>query len=74
MCSKPSQHGNHACPYLVPVTADRLFVYPTRVFCRPPGGRLRIPAASTIERVCIRNYRTCPGYRASTGVEIDGTT
>lgn len=60
------QRGNDTCPFLVPVLADHLFVYPTRAFCRRPGARLRIPAETTLERVCTRSHRTCPGYQAST--------
>ena len=71
MPPRASQRGNDSCPFLVPVMADRLFVYPTRAFCRPPGGRLRIPADTTIERLCTRRHRSCPGYRGSIQVAID---
>src|SRR3989304_1410380 len=38
---------SEACPFLTPVTADRLWLYPTGAFCRRPGQRLRVPAAAT---------------------------
>ena len=66
MPSRLSQRGNHACPFLVPVSANQLFIYPTSAFCRPPWGGLRIPADTTIEGVCTRGaHRACPGYLAS---------
>jgi hypothetical protein len=61
-------HGSEpACPFLVPVTADRMFVYPVGAFCRQPGRRVKVPAASTLDRICsTRAYRTCPGAAAAT--------
>lgn len=54
------------CPLLVPVTADRLWMYPISAYCRWPHHRVRVPAAATLARVCMRpGYRECAGYRAS---------
>jgi hypothetical protein len=54
-----------ACPFLVPVTADRMFMYPVGAFCRRPNHAVRVPAASTVMRMCgTPQYRTCPGVRA----------
>ena len=52
------------CPFLVPVVADRLWLYPTSVYCRRPDARLRAPAAATLARTCMAPaHATCPGYR-----------
>ena len=54
-----------ACPFLVPVTADHMFMYPVSAFCRRPNHPVRVPAASTVMRMCgTREYRKCPGARA----------
>lgn len=54
------------CPLLIPVTADRLWMYPTSAYCCRPDRRVRVPAAATLERVCMGpGYRACAGYRAS---------
>ena len=54
------------CPMLVPVTADRLWMYPTSAYCRRLDRRVRVPAAATLARVCLGSgYRDCAGYRAS---------
>jgi hypothetical protein len=52
-----------ACPFLVPVMADRLWLRPTGAYCRRPDGRVRIPAASTIDCICMTPaYLVCAGY------------
>lgn len=54
------------CPFLVPVVADRLWLYPLGVYCRRPEQRLRVPTATTLARVCSTpSHVGCPGYRAS---------
>jgi len=59
----PDDHEG-ACPFLVPVTADHMFVYPVSAFCRRPNHHVRVPAASTVMRMCgTREYRKCPGAR-----------
>jgi hypothetical protein len=55
-----------ACPLLVPVRADRLWVYPTSAFCRRPSQRVRVPGNATLADVCTTpRYLDCAGYRAS---------
>jgi hypothetical protein len=56
------------CPFLVPVMADRLWMYPMPAYCRRPGARVKVPAPETFLRVCAspRHVR-CPGYLASAG-------
>ncbi len=57
-----------ACPYLVPVTADRLWVYPVGAFCRRPGCGVRVPAPATLASTCTGPaHRACEGYRAAAG-------
>jgi hypothetical protein len=54
-----------ACPCLVDVVADRLFMYPVGAFCRRPDGHVRVPAGVTLARVCTTPaYLACAGYRA----------
>jgi hypothetical protein len=53
------------CPFLVPVTADRLWVYPVSAYCRRPDHPLRVPASNTLEHICTDDYSRCPGYQAS---------
>lgn len=59
------------CPLLTAVTADWLWLYPTVAYCRPESGRLRVPSAGTVARVCTtRRHTACPAYRrwrAATG-------
>ncbi len=57
------------CPFLVPVTADRLWIYPVGAFCRRPGLRVRVPAPATLASTCTTpDHRACPGY----GIASDG--
>lgn len=52
------------CPFLRPVTADRLWMYPTGVYCRPPWGRVRVPSRDSLIRFCLNGgYHDCPSYR-----------
>jgi len=54
------------CPFLVAVVNDRLWQRPTGVYCLRPGGRVRLPARSTLARICTTpEYRTCASYRVS---------
>jgi hypothetical protein len=55
------------CPFLVPVMADRLWMYPMPAYCRRPDARVKVPAAETFLRVCTSSgYLRCPGFLAST--------
>jgi hypothetical protein len=66
-----SESESQACPYLVPVTADRMFMYPVGAFCRRPSHAVRVPASTTLARVCCTpEYRTCTG--AAAALEADG--
>jgi hypothetical protein len=40
------------CPFLVPVMADSLWMYPMPAYCRRPGARVKVPASETFLRVC----------------------
>jgi hypothetical protein len=54
------------CPYLIPVTADRVWMYPVSAFCRRPEGAIKVPAARTLERTCSTPaYAECVGFLAS---------
>lgn len=56
------------CPFLVPVMADRLWMYPMPAYCRRPDAHVKVPAPETFLRVCAspRHVR-CPGFVASAG-------
>lgn len=60
---EPGQGG--ACPFLMPVMADRLRLYPVGAYCRPPGRRVRVPAAATVTCICATAaHLICPAYLA----------
>jgi len=62
------------CPFLQPVVADWIWMYPTAAYCRPPSGRVRVPAPETLARLCTNGqYHDCPGYRQRHLPEIDTT-
>ncbi len=54
------------CPFLFPVLADQLCVYPVPAYCRRPNGGVRVPARATLMRLCMSNYAECSGYQACT--------
>ena len=54
-----------ACPYLVPVTADHLWLYPVSSYCTSRD-RTRVPGAMSIAQVCMEQAHTqCAGYLAA---------
>ena len=54
------------CPFLVPVIADRLWLYPVGAYCRRPDRSVRVPAGITFARFCTTpSYVACSGYRLS---------
>lgn len=56
---------NEACPYLVQVTADHLWLYPVSSYCTS-GERTRVPGARRIAEVCVEPAHTrCSGYVAA---------
>jgi hypothetical protein len=58
--------SSEACPFLVPVTADRMFMYPVSAFCRRPDHTVRVPASRTLAQVCCtRDYLSCTGAVAA---------
>lgn len=62
------------CPFLQPVVADWSWMYPTAAYCRPPSGRVRVPAPDTLARLCTSgHYDDCPGYHQRRLLEIDVT-
>jgi hypothetical protein len=56
------------CPFLVPVTADSLWLYPAPAFCRRPGSAVRLPSPrTTLPCVCMTvAHLVCPAYVAGT--------
>jgi hypothetical protein len=60
-----SQSSN-ACPYLIAVVADRLWVHPVSAYCRHPDGKIRVPSSTTMMDVCTTSAHTaCGGYIAA---------
>jgi len=60
------RHEESGCPFLIPVMADRLWVFPTTAYCHRPGACLRVPGRHTVARLCTTAlHLTCGGYRAS---------
>jgi hypothetical protein len=58
--------ANVRCPFLVPVMADRLWVYPMPAYCRRPDVQVRVPARETLSRVCLSHrHLRCEGYLAT---------
>ena len=54
------------CPFLVPVTADRIWIFPVAAYCRRPGHAIRVPGTSTFASVCTRpEHCECEGYRTA---------
>ena len=54
------------CPFLVPVTADHLWMYPMPAYCRRPAEALKVPARETFMQFCASpRFARCPGYRSS---------
>lgn len=58
------------CPYLVPVVADRLWMYPQSVYCRRPDGGVRVPGRATLVSVCTTDaFCACAGYREAARID-----
>ena len=54
------------CPFLIPVMADGLWMYPVPAYCRRPDTRVKVPARGTLTRVCATSeYARCPGFQTS---------
>jgi hypothetical protein len=52
------------CPYLWPGVPRALDPLPFAVYCRRPGGRIRIPSRDELRRFCVgARHVHCPGYR-----------
>jgi hypothetical protein len=62
------------CPFVRPVMADQMWMYPTGAYCRLPSGRVSVPSRDTLACLCTSGrYSDCPAYRrwrhAETGVK-----
>ena len=54
------------CPFLVPVMADGLWLYPVPAYCRRPDAAVKVPGRRTLSAVCTsREYVQCPGFLRS---------
>ena len=55
------------CPFLVPVMADSLWMYPMPAYCRRPDARVKVPARETFLSVCASpGHIRCPEFLVST--------
>jgi hypothetical protein len=58
----PSLH----CPFLIPVTADGLWMYAVPAYCRRPDTPVKVPARGTLTRVCATGeHARCPAFQTS---------
>lgn len=58
MATTPGQ-----CPFLIPVVADTLWVWPVPAVCRRPDTRVKVPSRETLMRVCMTSgHPECPGF------------
>jgi hypothetical protein len=54
------------CPFLRPDGTVPLYPFPVAVYCRLPGGRIRIPSRDELARFCTSgHYHDCLAYRRS---------
>jgi hypothetical protein len=54
------------CPFLIPVVADALWMYPVPAYCRRPDAPVKVPSRGTLTQVCTTcEHARCPGYRTS---------
>ena len=54
------------CPFLVPVMADRLWVFPVPAYCRRPNAGVYVPSFHRFMRQCLEpTHSDCPGYQAA---------
>ena len=59
-------NSSDQCPFLIPVVADGLWMYPVPAYCRRPDAPVRVPARDTLTRVCTTGeHARCPGFQAS---------
>jgi hypothetical protein len=51
------------CPFLSPGLAEGPYAVSAALYCRLPGGRVRVPTPDEIGRFCIpRDFDACPVY------------
>ncbi|HET8576103.1 MAG TPA: hypothetical protein VFO18_03310 [Methylomirabilota bacterium] len=54
------------CPYLVPVLADHLWMFPVPAYCRRPNSGVHVPSVERLVRTCLEpSHEDCPGYQAA---------
>ena len=59
------------CPFLIPVVADGLWMYPVPAYCRRPDAPVRVPAPETLACVCTTpEHERCPGFLTNRHREI----
>lgn len=59
-------HHDDRCPFLHPVVADHLWMYPLPAYCHRPDAPIKVPALKTFFGVCLSTEHVrCPGFRAT---------
>lgn len=54
------------CPYLIPVVADHLWMYPLPAYCHRPDAPVKVPGRERIFEVCLGpEHAQCPGFLAA---------
>jgi hypothetical protein len=68
MNGEGSAGHREACPFLIPVMHDWLWVNPVRAYCRRPDGRVPVPSSrTTVPCICqTPAHLLCPAYLQST--------
>ena len=56
------------CPFLIPVMADALWMFPVPAYCRRPDAAVKVPARRTLTSVC-----TTPAHAACAGFQEVGS-
>ena len=57
-------HSPKRCPFLMPVMAGQLWMYPVSAYCHRPDQLLKVPARETFLSLCdSSSYLRCPDYR-----------
>jgi hypothetical protein len=54
------------CPFIAPVIADRMWVFPVPAYCHRPNAGIHVPGVEKFVRLCVSGrHDDCPGYQAT---------
>ena len=64
-------NSSDQCPFLIPVVADGLWMYPVPAYCRRPDASVKVPSRWTLTRVCTTDeHARCPGFQAGRRLQV----